>query len=85
MAKVFTRKYRKGEAGCVDWQILGDTEYHYDTDFKPPMSSNVIKPVINFDIEFDANFLNIFFHRSQGMQQLLTSSYQIQERHTTTQ
>jgi len=45
----------------VDWQILGDTEYHYDTYFKPRMSSNVIKPVINFDKEFDANcFEHIF-------------------------
>ena len=66
MAKVFTMTYGKGEADCVDWQILGDMEYHYDTDFKPPMSSNVIKPVINFDKEFNAHFFEHIFPSVTG-------------------
>jgi len=60
-AKVFTMTYGSKEDEFIDWEILGDQEYHYDTVFRPPNSLNIISSYFTFESSFQENFFEHVF------------------------
>ena len=60
-AKIFTMTYGSKEDEFIDWEILGNQEYHHDTGCRPPNSTNIISSSFNFDCFIQENFFCISF------------------------
>jgi len=70
-ATVFTMTYGSKEAEFIDWEILGDQEYHYDTIFRPPTSSNVVSSSFDFECSIQENFFEHVFPSVVGHAEII--------------
>jgi hypothetical protein len=61
-AKVFTMTYGSNKDEFIDWEILGDQEYHYDTVFRPPNSANVKNSIDFFKCMKHAGLSPVTYH-----------------------
>lgn len=60
-ATSFAMFWGKGNDDFVLWEILGDTEYITDNEFKPPETENVINSDFDFNDDFAKIFSSMFF------------------------
>ena len=70
-ATVFTMTYGSKEAEFIDWETLSDQEYHYDTIFRPPTSSNVVSSSFDFQCSIQENFFEHVFPSVVGHAEII--------------
>ncbi len=74
-ATSFAMFWGKGNDDFVLWEILSDTDYITDNNFKPPDTANVIDPKFDFTMDdFAQKFFQHVFPSTVGHAKILTST-----------